>query len=59
LGLVEPGVLALDEPTNHLDLEAKDLLAETLARFEGTILLISHDRPWWKPLGFREFIGRL
>lgn len=54
LGLVEPAVLALDEPTNHLDREAKALLAETLDDFDGTILLVSHDRAWWGPHGFRE-----
>jgi ATP-binding cassette subfamily F protein uup len=37
-------VLVLDEPTNDLDLETLDLLEEAIARFEGTVLLVSHDR---------------
>ncbi len=37
-------LLILDEPTNDLDMETLDLLQETLADFEGTLLLVSHDR---------------
>jgi len=37
-------LLALDEPTNDLDMETLDLLQEMLADFEGTLLLVSHDR---------------
>ncbi len=39
-----PNVLVLDEPTNHLDLESINALAEGLAAYKGTLLLVTHDR---------------
>ncbi|MCL2600287.1 MAG: ABC-F family ATP-binding cassette domain-containing protein [Treponema sp.] len=43
-------LLILDEPTNHLDLHSKDILLETLLRFEGTIIFVSHDRAFMEAL---------
>ena len=40
----ESNLLILDEPTNDLDLETLDLLQEVIAEYEGTVLLVSHDR---------------
>ena len=48
-----PNFLVLDEPTNHLDLDTKQMLVETLGRFEGTMLFVSHDRTFLKGLATR------
>ncbi|MFT4734732.1 MAG: ATP-binding cassette subfamily F protein 3 [Algoriphagus sp.] len=54
--LLEPvNLLILDEPTNHLDLRTKDILKEALKIFEGTIILISHDRDFLDGLADKVF----
>ena len=50
LAIAKPNVLVLDEPTNHLDLESIEALVEGLKRYDGTLIIVSHDR--W-------FIGQL
>ena len=44
IGASEPTVMVLDEPTNHLDVESIRALATALKKYDGTLLLVSHDR---------------
>ncbi len=58
--LLEPfNVLVMDEPTNHLDIASKNVLKKALLNFEGTLILVSHDRDFLqgltsKVLGFKD-----
>lgn len=54
--LLEPvNLLILDEPTNHLDLKSKDVLKEALLDFDGTLILVSHDRDFLQGLSQKVF----
>jgi len=54
--LLEPvNLLILDEPTNHLDLKSKDVLKEALLNFDGTLILVSHDRDFLRGLSQKVF----
>ncbi len=54
--LLEPvNLLILDEPTNHLDLKSKDVLKEALRAFDGTLILVSHDRDFLQGLSQKVF----
>lgn len=48
-----PNFLVLDEPTNHLDLDTKQMLVQTLAKFEGTMIFVSHDRTFLRGMANR------
>ena len=49
--LLQPfNVLVMDEPTNHLDIKSKNVLKDALMKFEGTLLLVSHDRDFLQGL---------
>jgi ATPase subunit of ABC transporter with duplicated ATPase domains len=51
--LDKPNVLILDEPTNHLDLESINALNVALQKYEGTVLLVTHDQDLMEEVGTR------
>lgn len=54
--LLQPvNVLILDEPTNHLDMKTKDIIKDALRDFDGTLILVSHDRDFLDGLATKVF----
>ena len=54
--LLEPvNLLILDEPTNHLDMKTKDIIKDALKDFDGTLILVSHDRDFLDGLATKVF----
>ncbi len=54
--LLEPfNVLVMDEPTNHLDIKSKNVLKDALKNFEGTLIIVSHDRDFLQGLTSRVY----
>lgn len=56
LMLEQPNVILLDEPTNHLDIQSSEALEKTLSSFNGTLLIVSHDRYFLKKIAKRLLI---
>ena len=66
--MLEPyNLLVLDEPTNHMDMRSKDILKNALQKYDGTVVVISHDRDFldglvdriyeWRDGGVQEYLG--
>jgi ATP-binding cassette subfamily F protein 3 len=54
--LLQPvNLLILDEPTNHLDMKTKDIIKDALKDFDGTLILVSHDRDFLDGLAEKVF----
>jgi ATP-binding cassette subfamily F protein 3 len=54
--LLQPfNVLVMDEPTNHLDMKSKNVLKDALKNFEGTLIVVSHDRDFLQGLGNKVY----
>jgi len=50
-----PNFLVLDEPTNHLDIASREALLDAIKKFEGTVMIVSHDRHFLKEITTRVF----
>ncbi len=55
--LMKPNCIVLDEPTNHLDIEAVEALENAISKYEGTLILISHDTRFVEKVGITKTIA--